>query len=83
VLAGGADGMKPIVRALLRANDELNEEEATMSEQPFAPIALDEEGNPVVCCEKCGSVNLELDGWDIDKCRDCGHWRYRDEGDRA
>jgi hypothetical protein len=28
-------------------------------------------------CEKCGSVNLELDGWDIDKCRDCGHWRYR------
>jgi hypothetical protein len=58
-------------------------EEATVPEQPFAPIALDEEGNPVVCCEKCGSVNLELDGWDIDKCRDCGHWRYRDEGDRA
>jgi hypothetical protein len=34
VLAGGADGMKPIVRALLAANDELNEEEATVPEQP-------------------------------------------------
>lgn len=35
------------------------------------------EGNATVCCEQCGSADLELDGWDIDKCRDCGHWRYR------
>jgi hypothetical protein len=28
-------------------------------------------------CQKCGSRNLTLDGWDIDKCQDCGHWRYR------
>jgi hypothetical protein len=52
-------------------------------ENPFAPVALDEDGNPIVCCEKCGSVNLDFDGWDIDKCRDCGHWRYRQGGDRA
>lgn len=28
-------------------------------------------------CRKCGSTNVNLDGWDIDKCGDCGHWRYR------
>jgi hypothetical protein len=57
--------------------------EAIVPENPFAPVALDEDGNPIVCCEKCGSVNLDFDGWDIDKCRDCGHWRYRQGGDRA
>lgn len=46
-------------------------------EPPFAPVALDEEGNPHVICEMCGSRNLDYDGADIDKCRDCGHWRYR------
>lgn len=44
---------------------------------PFAPVCVDENGDTTVCCEQCGSTNLELDGWDIDKCRDCGHWRYR------
>ena len=44
---------------------------------PFAPVALDEHGNPHVICEACSSSNLDFDGWDIDKCRDCGHWRYR------
>jgi ribosomal protein L37AE/L43A len=48
-------------------------------EPTFAPLALDEHGKPVVVCEMCGSRNLELDGWDIDKCQDCGHWRYRGE----
>lgn len=46
-------------------------------EPKFAPVAVDEDGKPTVCCEACGSTNLEFDGWDIDKCRDCGHWRYR------
>lgn len=44
---------------------------------PLATVSLDENGDPVVSCEKCGSTNLALDGWDIDKCRDCDHWRYR------
>jgi Zn finger protein HypA/HybF involved in hydrogenase expression len=39
--------------------------------------ALDDPTGLDVCCEKCGSTNLDLDGWDIDKCRECGHWRYR------
>lgn len=43
----------------------------------FAPIAVDEEGRTFVCCEMCGGRNIKFDGWDIDKCRDCGHWRYR------
>jgi hypothetical protein len=38
VLAGSADGMKPIVRALMRANDELNEEEATVPEPIRAQV---------------------------------------------
>jgi ribosomal protein L37AE/L43A len=50
---------------------------AAVTEHPFAPVAVDEEGAPRVCCESCGSTNIELDGWDIDKCHDCGHWRYR------
>lgn len=45
---------------------------------PFAPLAIDEDGKTTICCEACGSTNIELDGWDIDKCRDCGHWRYRE-----
>jgi DNA-directed RNA polymerase subunit RPC12/RpoP len=36
-----------------------------------------ERGFVAPLCDACGSANLELDGWDIDKCRDCGHWRYR------
>lgn len=43
----------------------------------FSAVAVDEKGNPIVCCEMCGSIDIELDGWDIDKCWDCGHWRYR------
>jgi len=44
---------------------------------PFAPVALDEDGQLHTCCEMCGGSNLDFDGADIDKCRDCGHWRYR------
>jgi DNA-directed RNA polymerase subunit RPC12/RpoP len=44
---------------------------------PFAPMALDEDNKPVVVCEMCGSRNIDFCGWDIDKCLDCGHWRYR------
>ena len=51
--------------------------ESSNTEPPYAPVALTEDGKPVVCCEKCGSTNLDFDGADIDKCRDCGHWRYR------
>jgi hypothetical protein len=40
VLAGSADGMKPIVRALLRANDELNEEEATVGGPSEAAVRV-------------------------------------------
>lgn len=43
----------------------------------FASVGMSEDGQVRVCCENCGSTNLELDGWDIDKCRGCGHWRYR------
>lgn len=32
---------------------------------------------PGVVCEKCGSPDVNFDGWDIDKCNACGHWRYR------
>jgi ribosomal protein L37AE/L43A len=46
-------------------------------EPPFAPMAMDEQGDVRVICEMCGSSNLNFDGADIDKCRDCGHWRYR------
>ena len=46
-------------------------------EPPFAPVALDEDAEPVVVCEMCGSTNLAFEGDDIDKCRDCGHWRHR------
>lgn len=49
----------------------------TLPEPRFAPIAADENGDVRVCCENCGSFNLDFDGWDIDKCLDCGHWRYR------
>ncbi len=48
-----------------------------MGEPKYAPLSLDESGRPVVTCEACGSDSLSLDGWDIDKCLDCGHWRYR------
>lgn len=49
-----------------------------MGDEPrFAPVSMDEHGNVRVCCENCGSLNLDFDGWDIDKCKDCGHWRYR------
>jgi hypothetical protein len=44
---------------------------------PFAPTAVDAEGNTATCCEMCGGQNIDYDGWDIDKCRDCGHWRHR------
>lgn len=49
----------------------------------FAPVGMDEKGEVRVSCEKCGSTNLNFDGHDIDKCKDCGHWRYRcrDEGE--
>lgn len=43
----------------------------------FAPVGMDEKGEVRVCCEACGSRNLDFDGHDIDKCKDCGHWRYR------
>jgi ribosomal protein L37AE/L43A len=43
----------------------------------FASVAMDEKGELYTCCEACGSRNLDYDGADIDKCRDCGHWRYR------
>lgn len=48
------------------------------NEPRFAPWAMGEDGKPVVICVMCGSTDLDLDGWDIDKCRACGHWRYRD-----
>lgn len=47
-----------------------------------APMAMDAEGKVRVICEACGSTNLSFDGADIDKCLDCGHWRYR-EADHA
>lgn len=49
------------------------------NEPKFAPVAMDKDGNTFTCCEACGSRNLYYDGADIDKCRDCGHWRYRCE----
>lgn len=33
-------------------------------------------------CVECGSSNVNLDGWDIDKCQDCGHWRYRGQEEK-
>jgi hypothetical protein len=29
---------------------------------PFAPVALDEDGQPRTICEMCGSSNLDFDG---------------------
>lgn len=42
-------------------------------EPKFAPVAMDEKGELHTCCEACGGSNIEYDGHDIDKCRDCGH----------
>ena len=53
------------------------DQSGSRGEPPFAPLVVDEEGKPQVCCEQCGSTDLDFDGWDIDKCRSCGHWRYR------
>lgn len=41
------------------------------------PTAILRDGSVRVVCEACGSLNVDFCGHDIDKCCDCGHWRYR------
>jgi hypothetical protein len=44
---------------------------------PGSTTAILVDGSVRVVCEACGSLNIDFCGHDIDKCCDCGHWRYR------